>query len=115
MSRLIDEDAAIEALREEDPNCGVDAEWIIRKLPSAQPETTLHITKIKKHVSDFSDLDEEPGRKTGKWIIPVPRGDVITYSRAYWECDQCHKAIYFGNDMKFCPNCGADMRGEDNG
>ena len=45
--------------------------------------------------------------RKGKWIVPVPRGDVITYSRAYWECDQCHKAVYFGNEMNFCPNCGS--------
>ena len=57
----------------------------------------------------------QPERKKGKWIVPVPRGSVISYSRAYWECDQCHKATFFGNEMNFCPNCGADMRGEHNG
>ena len=57
----------------------------------------------------------EPERKTGKCIIPVPHDDVIAYSRAYWECDQCHKATYLGNEMNFCPNCGADMRGEQDG
>lgn len=52
-----------------------------------------------------------PKRKTGRWVIPVPRGSVIIYSRAYWECDQCQKATYLGNKMKFCPNCGAKMDG----
>ena len=54
----------------------------------------------------------EPERGKGKWIVPVPRGSVISYSRAYWECNQCHKATFFGNEMNFCPNCGADMKGE---
>ena len=67
---------------------------------------------IKARISNLPPAQPEP--KMGKWIIPIPRGDVISYSRAYWECDQCHKATYLGNEMNFCPNCGADMRGETN-
>lgn len=46
----------------------------------------------------------------GEWIKPISRGDVLSYGRAYYECDQCHKVAFFGNEMNFCPNCGADMR-----
>ena len=49
----------------------------------------------------------EPERKMGRWVAPVPRGSVIMYSQAYWECDQCQKVTYLGNKMQFCPNCGA--------
>lgn len=48
----------------------------------------------------------------GEWIKPISRGDVLSYGKAYYECDQCHKVAFFGNKMNFCPNCGADMRGE---
>ena len=46
----------------------------------------------------------------GEWIKPLSRGDVLSYGKAYYECDQCHKVAFFGNEMNFCPNCGADMR-----
>ena len=38
MSDLIDRQAAIEALMERDPNCGIDSAEVIKALPSAQPE-----------------------------------------------------------------------------
>lgn len=48
-------------------------------------------------------------RKKGKWIT-------YRYLRENWsecECDQCHKYVKVAYD--FCPNCGADMRGERDG
>ena len=52
----------------------------------------------------------EPQRKKGKWI-PVTNG------RGGFECDQCHNYAPSYQDgvewlSGFCPNCGADMRGE---
>lgn len=47
----------------------------------------------------------EPERKTGKWI---------TQEFGSWaECSECHELydIPIANS-NFCPNCGADMRGE---
>lgn len=38
MSDLIDRQAAIDALIERDPNCGIDSEDVIKELPSEQPE-----------------------------------------------------------------------------
>ena len=67
---------------------------------------------LSQYLKEYFISSAQPDRKKGKWIIPVPHGDVISYSRAYWECDQCHEVAYFGNEMNFCPNCGADMRGE---
>ena len=43
--------------------------------------------------------------KTGRWIW--------SYPNAYAECDQCHKVIFNGQKMNFCPICGADMRAEE--
>lgn len=43
-------------------------------------------------------------RKKGKWII---KDDI--YGVAY--CNLCDYELHT-NDTKFCPNCGADMRGE---
>ena len=54
-----------------------------------------------------------PKRKTGKWIdavIPNDNGGLPVQV-----CDQCNTFFplaYTGGGHRFCPNCGADMRGE---
>lgn len=48
-------------------------------------------------------LDQEP--KTGEWI------EHFDESGKWYECDQCHTD--WGGAVNFCPNCGADMRGEE--
>ena len=98
MSDLISRQAAIDALDGEITVTGrANAEAVrgyanlvcdrIKRLPSAQPE-----------------------RKKGEWI-PVTNG------RGGFECDQCHNYAPSYQDgvewlSGFCPNCGADMRGE---
>ena len=119
---------------------------------------TLHVAKISKHCSDFSDLDEviecedavsreavsswlkqygqdvlhgkykfslmyiwknlmdlpsvTPKRKTGKWIL------LEECANAGYYCSECRKRVvkegWSGTvkKIKFCPNCGADMRKE---
>jgi hypothetical protein len=47
-------------------------------------------------------LDQEP--KTGEWI------EHFDESGKWYECDQCHTD--WGGAVNFCPNCGADMRGD---
>ena len=51
-------------------------------------------------------------RPQGEWYYSIDKG---------WECNQCHEIV---KDMptcmrkalyNFCPNCGADMRGDENG
>lgn len=70
----------------------VDIGQALNKLPFAQPE-----------------------RKTGKWIVL----DECSNEGVY--CSECHKKVLkidYSNTMKcknfkFCPNCGADMRGDE--
>ena len=48
---------------------------------------------------------EQPERKMGKWIYNSPMT---------MKCDQCGFVIkdWDWHRFKFCPNCSADMRGE---
>lgn len=61
----------------------------------------------------------QPERKTGKWIkIPKFCGDDVSgFIDNHFTCSECKKeatinlwGFYILSD--FCPNCGADMRGE---
>jgi hypothetical protein len=58
--------------------------------------------------------------KRGKWIYAE---DSMADCVDGYRCDQCglfvpwdykHKGIDYIKDYNFCPNCGADMRGEHN-
>ena len=44
-------------------------------------------------------IDAEPKRKTGIWMGSV--------------CSECGNSTSFYYDCDYCPNCGADMRGEE--
>ena len=92
---LISRQAVIEAVRRSEAldrafgyGHAVDA---LRELPSAQPE-----------------------RKTGHWI------KTARWGRVYY-CDQCRNYLDFDGvnvgrgSANFCPNCGAKMRGEQDG
>ena len=115
---------------------------ILRQLPSAQQERILYanmsdaefekwlyehgICNPNIHESIPCDavpllidnaISELPSaqleQKKGEWI-PVTNG------RGGFECDQCHNYAPSYQDgvewlSDFCPNCGADMRGEQDG
>lgn len=56
-------------------------------------------------------IDIEP--KRGEWIMHI---DDLFPCDSTQECSVCHaEQIINGNDDNFCPNCGADMRGKNNG
>ena len=96
-------------------------------LPSAEPERLtnddfetirIHLSAYKEKLCNqrrWKDAEEyerlidrfmafayaEP--KTGEWIEEDEYGDL-------WVCDQCGFASEYRDN--YCPNCGADMRGE---
>lgn len=50
-------------------------------------------------------------RNTGAWV------GIDDFPHQEWECNQCGKIVYTDSEtgieeFEFCPNCGADMRGE---
>jgi predicted amidophosphoribosyltransferase len=56
----------------------------------------------------------EPQRKKGTWIEQDDSWDGV-----YYECSACGEpwtlidGTPWDNGMKFCPNCGAEMRDDD--
>ena len=94
MSRLISMEDAIRAIEEEWDECCseypatqiiYDTTEAIERLPIIQP-------------------------RRGKWIDT--KGNTEWYAREY-ECSECGGTML--GESNFCPNCGADMRGEQDG
>lgn len=52
----------------------------------------------------------KPERKTGRWIGTTEdwRQQIV-----WWKCSECGMDV--STQYKYCPDCGADMRGEQNG
>ena len=95
MSDLIDRNEAIDMIEKYFDGLPIAVHYdmlaMIHRLPSAQPE-----------------------RKKGKWV------KIGHWGRSY-KCNQCGNYLDFDGvnagrgSTNFCPNCGADMRGEQDG
>lgn len=46
-------------------------------------------------------------------LIAAPKGKWIEDTGLYATCSNCKENLYQAIEYKFCPNCGADMRGEE--
>ena len=55
---------------------------------------------------------KQPERKTGSWIQQdFNKSDGMISTTVYY-LPKCSVCGYVASPTKFCPNCGADMRGE---
>lgn len=54
-------------------------------------------------------------RPKGKWIRELLRNEKGGCIGAKMICSECNNDNKHDEYMRFCPNCGADMRGENNG
>ena len=100
----------------------------LESLPSAQPDLNEWCMDCKEYDKEryscprFNRVirealkDAKPERKTGKWISTDDGWD-----GEYFVCSVCGcpwtliEGSPEDNGMNFCPNCGAYMRGEQNG
>ena len=98
MSRLIDADELLKAIA----NSGLIWE-------TNECLDVIETLAVKKIVDDAPTLEERP---KGKWYYNYQNG---------WHCSICNKSVkdmptVMGKaDFNFCPNCGANMKGEENG
>lgn len=55
-------------------------------------------------------------QRTGEWLRYGEDGNPNEEDTVFWQCDQCLET-YTGRTTRipnYCPNCGADMRGDNN-
>ena len=92
-------------------------EALDKRFDSIPMEQTTEILLLRKDLRNLPSA--QPQRMRGKWIYGEDEYGIDGY-----HCDKCgffvpwdytHKFIDFIKDYHFCPNCGADMRGESDG
>lgn len=124
MDDLISRQAAIDAVNDacfELRGVFGRCEDALKALPSAQPEIKTDENNHYKTGYDQGFVDackmyekKQPKRKTGHWIKTARWGRV-------YKCNRCGNFLDFDGvnvgrgSTNFCPNCGADMRGEQDG
>lgn len=80
-------------------------EALDKRFDSIPMEQTSEILMLRKDLRNLPPAQP----KTGKWAL---QSDDY---HEYYECDQCGMAVGLDDVRNFCPNCGADMRGEQDG
>lgn len=87
----------------------IDADALIEKL-DAEPESGYYSPHDVISLLTTQPVVEE--RKTGKWIHD---GYNFSHGNDWIHCSECGKrGINVPADLtNFCPNCGADMRGDE--
>ena len=69
----------------------------------------------KDRTVDANDImrfpSAEPERKKGEWIYDTERVADSGWTLNQYHCSECGEQE-IGAKRNFCPNCGADMRGE---
>jgi len=108
-------DTAIEALKAQDTagdtiyrKVAIDAVQGIGRLATLQDNDAVVRMSAVEYVL-FNLPSAQPERKTGKWRLRL----VDSGFNADWHCSECGwKTSLEEHGYNFCPNCGADMRGE---
>ena len=85
-------------------------EYILRSVPNWSEDREIGLDCIAN-----SPTIEE--RKTGKWEEREVSSEKVIDEWQSARCSVCGKYhttpyMYFFHDYNYCPNCGADMRGE---
>ena len=104
-SDTISRQAAIEALVAET----IYTEEELKEYYEANSHRNEWLNGIHEAVEVIKQLPPaQPEPKRGRWIYKT---DLVTAPTGYWECSECKEGrlLYEEN---FCPNCGAEMRGE---
>ena len=93
----------------------IDGDELYKKLDEIRKEevalygvgNSIFCCTLSTALTEINDAPTiEPERKKGKWIRSSVKESML------WECDQCGYDCG-AHSFNFCPNCGADMRGDD--
>lgn len=110
--KLIDDtfDMAIKALEQEPCEDCISRQAVVDALSHMCSEDENEITVSRANVCAMLKYlpSAQTERKKGKWIT-----NLYAFGEDRYECNRCHNTAFHCYD--YCPNCGADMRGDENG
>ena len=78
--------------------------WRYTEPPLGKKECELFLKLLKEP----EKVEEKPKGRWRKIYLPLPLSD--SAKKAY-RCSECN--LTYDVDTHYCPNCGADMRGEE--
>ena len=121
MSRLIDADALYERA------CSLEAQAMdyVRKLTERDGDKvsvewkiwSVALTERTAFKHDIFDAPTVEERKRGEWVGNHEIGIFSNPDSITYKCSECGYSVYtlYGEPelTNYCPNCGADMRGEE--
>lgn len=82
----------------------IDADELKTAFPICDNSKPVFVACVLATINHMPTI--EPERKRGKWK-KVYEGNGLRY-----ECDKCGERYPNAYGYNFCPNCGADMRGD---
>ena len=94
----------------------IPVEWVMNAIDNAPTVSFIispdYVTELQEHNKELIKQLEDMERPQGEWISLYEKDSVYA-----GECSCCHwKAVQYEDDvvgMPYCPNCGADMKGEE--
>ena len=87
---------------------GCDFQDACEAIEDAEPADVVPSELYQRALSDVVTLSVE--RKKGKWKKAYLDHEAFGIRPQVWYCSECQQITSFRTF--FCPNCGADMRGE---
>ena len=108
--RLVQEDEYLEPT----PTHGrlIDADMLKKKAQECATEAwKMNLTaRIETVINQFIDwIDDAPTVQADR-----PHGEWISNHDGSWNCSECGLRVFIYAKGNYCPNCGCDMRGDDN-
>ena len=92
----------------------IDADALIPMMKYATTDSDIGVFPIKIGFDAIVKVINaqptiEPEQRKGKWVMHI---DDLFPEESTMECNQCHEHQPVTIDDNFCPNCGAEMKGE---
>lgn len=88
----------------------IDRDEAIKAINDVLMEDDQYKVWLMLNIINLKTVDAEPVRH-GRWIVEYEVKDGRSM-----RCSECHMVFWVGSgrDGNYCPNCGADMKGENN-
>lgn len=86
----------------------------IARFPTADAVSREEYDKMKEIAKSWQDEFRNASEIANKLSADRPHGEWISNHDDSWNCSECGLRVFIYAKGNYCPNCGCDMRGDDN-